>query len=622
MKSRWRRVQTPYLASLMLAAASVSPTRFVSRRFVATAFVVAFGGVVVVCSPAVAVERGLAVGVLADGTGDGSATGRDAAARRSHVHLRHAAPADSLFLRRVQALLDSVAHPWLRWPQLGDVATDLRRAYEATGGAPLWLNGRVPTPPALALIAELRAAELRGLDRDDFDADSIAARVPRVRFAEGAGFDSLAAEWDVALSVAATRYALALQRGRVNPRKLYGFLRFSRDTTDGANHLLALRSTGQPRAYLDQLEPPFAQYRQLKAALPRLLLLERDSTLPELPTTQRRFKLKAGERWPGLPAVRQRLAAAGDYPVDSLVPLDTLTRFDSVTVRAVRRFQRRQGFADDGVIGDSTLARLRRPYAEQVRQVALTMERWRWLPKIFGTPPILVNLAEFRLYGFRGQSDAADSVLTMNVVVGTSVDKATPLLADTMTSVVFRPYWDVPKSIMVEEIRPKALKDSTWFIKENYELVEKGTVLPPTKANLARIAQGAVRVRQKPGAGNALGEMKFLLPNEEDIYLHDTPSRSLFKRARRDFSHGCVRVADPMALALHVLRDRPDWTRARIDSLLAKPTPTSVRLKTPVPVYLVYGTAVADTTGTLTLYADLYHHDATLDATLRQGFPY
>lgn len=564
----------------------------------------------------------LAVGLAAVGGADQPLAAAPRGVADRAVRATPRATVDSVFVRRVEALVDSARHPWLRWPQLTDVAPDLRRAYGATGGAPLWLAGKVPTAPALALIAELRAAELRGLDRDDFDADSIAARVPRVRFAEPAAFDSVAAEWDVALSVAATRYALALQRGRVNPRKLYNFLRFSRDTTDGANHLLALRSTGQPRAYLDQLEPPFAQYRQLKAALPRLLQLARDSTLPALPDAPRRFKLKAGAPWAGLPALRQRLAVEGDFPADSLVPLDTLLRYDSLTVRAIRRFQRRQGFADDGVIGDSTLARLRRPYAEQVRQVALTMERWRWLPKLFGTPPILVNLAEFRLYGFRGQSDLADSVLAMNVVVGTSVDKATPLLADTMTSVVFRPYWDVPKSIMVEEIRPKALKDSTWFIKENYELVERGTVLPPTLANLARIAKGAVRVRQKPGAGNALGDMKFLLPNDEDIYLHDTPSRSLFTRARRDFSHGCVRVADPMALALHVLRDRPEWTKARIDSLLAKPTPTSVRLKTPVPVYLVYGTAVADSTGTLTLYADLYRHDATLDATLRRGFPY
>lgn len=528
--------------------------------------------------------------------------------------------ADSVFVQALRGALDSERLAWTRWPVITDVASEVRRAYEAQGWQPLWMTDRLPTPAALAMLAELRAAERHGLQRDDYDADSLAARVPRVRFAPDDSLAERRAEWDLALSVAATRYALALQRGRVNPRKLFAMLRIVRDSTDGANHLLALRSTLRPGDFLDQLEPPFRQYKLLRASLPRLLALAKDASLDSLPALPRR--LRPGMTWAGMPQLRRRLAATGDLPADSLSPGDLSETYDRVAVAAVKAFQRRQGFADDGVIGDSTGARLRRPIADEARQVALTLERWRWLPKRFGTPPIIVNLAAFRLYGYRGTSDADDSLLTMNVVVGESIDHSTPLLADTMTSVIFRPYWEVPRSIMLDEIRPKALKDPSWFVKENYELVQAGAVLPPTPENLARIASGGVRVRQKPGLANALGDMKFLLPNEEDIYLHDTPSRSLFSRARRDFSHGCVRLADPVALAQLVLRDRPEWTVEKIQEAVAKATPTSVRLKTPVPVYLFYGTAVAQGAGGVQFFADLYGHDRTLDATLRRGYPY
>jgi murein L,D-transpeptidase YcbB/YkuD len=533
---------------------------------------------------------------------------------------RPGTPLGRLASPRLRVLADSARHPWIRWPVFRDVAEDVRRAYAVTEGAPLWLSGRVPSPAAIALLAELRRARERGLEPDDYDADTLATRVPWVRFAPPDSLDARAAEWDLALSIAAARYALAVHRGRVNPRRLFALLRFPRDTARGTDFLLAVRSTTNPSAFLDQLEPRFREYRLLRAALPRLRALAADTTLPPLPVFPRR--IKPGEAWVGMPSLRARLVAYGDLDPAWVTPGDTSTAYDSTLVAAVKRYQRGQGFAEDGVIGDSTRARLQRPLAEQVRQIELTMERWRWLPKLFTTPPIVVNLASFRLTAYRGMSDDVDSVLSMRVVVGKSVDHSTPLLADTMTSVVFRPYWDVPRSIMEKEIRPQALRSPAWFVKEGYELVSGSTVLPPTPEHLARIARGGVRVRQVPGKGNALGDMKFLLPNEKDIYLHDTPSRSLFQRARRDFSHGCVRLEQPLALALHVLRDMPEWTEEKIAEALMKKTPTSVRLRTPVPVYLYYGTAVALDDGSLAFFADLYGHDRTLDALLKQGYPY
>lgn len=199
------------------------------------------------------------------------------------------------------------------------------------------------------------------------------------------------------------------------------------------------------------------------------------------------------------------------------------------------------------MIGDSTRLRLTRTFASQVRQIELTLERWR-LPRTFAAPPIIVNIPGFRLYGSRGPTDAESDMLTMDVVVGNAVKHDTPLLAVDLVAVQFQPPWNVPTSIQREEIRPKAIADAGYLAKEQYELLVGGKVVEPTDSLIKKIGFGYA-VRQKPGTLNSLGRVKFVMPNSSDIYLHDTPARSLFARVRRDFSHGCIRVSLPATLA-------------------------------------------------------------------------
>jgi murein L,D-transpeptidase YcbB/YkuD len=213
----------------------------------------------------------------------------------------------------------------------------------------------------------------------------------------------------------------------------------------------------------------------------------------------------------------------------------------------------------------------------------------------------------------------------MDVVVGDAFHKHTPVFAANMAYLIFRPYWEVPVSIMRSELGPKALSDPEFLQREGMVLVsgesEDATVLPATHENLERIGKG-VRVRQLPGPRNALGLVKFLLPNANDVYLHDTAAKGLFARARRDFSHGCVRLSDPVGLAAHVLRDQPEWTQERIHAAMEGKDNVRVNLSRPVPVCFIYSTAVAGENGDVYFYSDIYALDKELDRLLRSGYPY
>jgi murein L,D-transpeptidase YcbB/YkuD len=233
-----------------------------------------------------------------------------------------------------------------------------------------------------------------------------------------------------------------------------------------------------------------------------------------------------------------------------------------------------------------------------------------------------VNIPEFRLHVREPTLHGWRDVMAMNVVVGGRGRNETPELDEELEAIVFRPYWNVTPRIMRDEVLPKAAKDSTYLAKESMELVQNGTVIPATPENIASIGTDGIRVRQIPGTKNALGTMKFLLPNALGIYLHDTPTRSTFSRERRAESHGCVRLEHAKDLALWLLRDVPEWPEARIDSAIAATKPTEVKLPAKLPVRITYGTVVVADDGTLRRFPDVYGRDRTLDRVLRTGYPY
>ena len=334
-------------------------------------------------------------------------------------------------------------------------------------------------------------------------------------------------------------------------------------------------------------EPPFPPYLRTKqtVALYRQMAATRNAVnLPSL-----RKAVKPGDDYPYAPQLAEWLVFLGDMPRGISVPN---LRYDGLLVEAVQRFQTRHGLEPDGVLGKATLSELNTPLTHRVRQLELSLARWRDVPESFSRPPIIVNIPEFRL---RALDENLRTALTMKVVVGQSSGHQTPVLTAQMKYLIFRPYWDVPASIVTEELLPKLDDDPDYFIRNHFEFVPA--------------SGGGTRVRQLPGADNALGGVKFILPNEHDVYLHATPATNLFRKFRRDFSHGCIRVEKPEDLAAWVLRDQPAWTPERIQNAMNGASPLTVNLTSPVPVLIVYGTAVVSEDGVVHFYRDIYGLD-------------
>jgi murein L,D-transpeptidase YcbB/YkuD len=257
----------------------------------------------------------------------------------------------------------------------------------------------------------------------------------------------------------------------------------------------------------------------------------------------------------------------------------------------------------------------------RVRSIELTLERIRWLPPKLDSPPIIVNIPQFKLFAFRTTDDFVRDILQMDVIVGAVFEeRQTPVFAADMRFVVLHPYWDVPASIMRRELLPLIRARPRWVEDNGYEIVQGQTdaakVMPVTAESIERLAAGALRLRQKPGRENALGVVKFMLPNRHNVYLHDTPTHALFRKTRRAFSHGCIRVSNPKALLMHVLRDDPSWTPERITAALDGDETQRIPLRKPIRMFIVYGTALATEAGETLFFEDIYHHDARLLAAL------
>jgi len=352
-----------------------------------------------------------------------------------------------------------------------------------------------------------------------------------------------------------------------------------------------------------------APYDWLAAHLPRYRELAAKPWPGPLPPVK---KLSPGDAYPGIPALAQILRDLGDLPSDAVAPQDGT--YSGALLPAVKAFQSRHGLTSDGIIGTSTLSALNQPYSRRLQQIEDSLE---WLGTI--VPPesdsiIIVNIPAFRLLAWSREDRGKKATLSMPVVVGRAAASTTPILAEELEHLVFRPYWYVPRGITTREMLPKLAKDPAYLDKQDIELTASGDdnapALPATPENIERVRAGSLSLRQRPGPGNALGRVKFIFPNSESVYLHDTPAKSGFTKDRRDFSHGCVRVSDPAALAAFVLRNTPGWDRARIDKAMDAERPEVVHVSPVIPVWLVYSTAVAGADGTLGFYENVYSRDA------------
>ena len=333
----------------------------------------------------------------------------------------------------------------------------------------------------------------------------------------------------------------------------------------------------------DQYAPQNSQYKKLQEYLSKYISLENkvgSDTIAYL-----RKPIKKGDSSLIITGIKKRLLLLGDLPQP-----DSSALFDSSLLIACKSFQKRMGLSIDGVIGNRMIAELNVPISKRIRQLLINLERVRWMPADNDSNYILVNIPEYKMHVY----DSGKLYFDMNVIVGSAANSSV-IFSGKLKYVVFSPYWNLPESIVQKEVMPSIQKNKNYITKNNMEITGYSGKTPI--------------VRQKPGPGNSLGLVKFLFPNNYNIYLHDTPNRELFSQSSRGLSHGCIRIADPKKFAAYLLRSDTSWTSQSIDEAMHLSKEKWVTIKKPVPVFLVYFTSWVDQTGVLNFRKDIYGHD-------------
>jgi murein L,D-transpeptidase YcbB/YkuD len=329
-----------------------------------------------------------------------------------------------------------------------------------------------------------------------------------------------------------------------------------------------------------------ASYKALKDQLKKYVDIAKNGGWPQIAVGKK--KLKKGIASPEIAIIKKRLEITGDIAAG-----DTSQRFNDTLEVAIKNFQQRHGYKPTGVISDSLIKEMNVPAQQRVEQILMNMDRMRWLTDEPKGNLIVVNIPEFVLHVYEGKQKAFD----MDVVVGKEGHNTMMFNGD-LNQVVFCPYWNVPPSIVTKEILPAMEKHPDYLAKQDMEITGEEDDVPA--------------VRQKPGPKNALGKVKFLFPNSFNIYLHDTPVKSLFEKDKRAYSHGCIRVREPEKLAQYVLRNQPEWTPEKIEEAMNSNEQKFVKVKDPIPVLITYYTAWVDENGQLNFREDIYGHDSEL----------
>jgi L,D-transpeptidase YcbB len=599
------------------------------------------------------------------------------------------APNTTQYADNIQAVVAKQDLPGLRWPDYSDYKPLVATFYDDRNNEIAWLRDLKPTIATTAFIQAFTNAGAKGLNPEDYDASRWPARLQQIaRIATAkdtsAAAQDTVAQFDTYMTVCVMRYISDLRIGRVNPQhfnfdidvqsKKYDLAEFVSDNAVDLTDLPAL---------LRKVEPDSDQYRATEAALAHYLDIaykQEAAAEPALPQVAK-SGLSVGDSYPATGQLQARLQLEGDAPGDfpytpptapqpklqqppakpirhprttkaiaraerfihrgaataskSNAPIETLPPppafnppklppvYTADLSSAVKLYQHRHGIADDGKLTPETIKSLNVPLTERVIQLQDSLERWRWLPDQYINAPLMVNLPEFVLRGYNPQHKLD---FTMKVVVGKVVgEHYTPVFVHMMRYLIFRPYWNVPGDIVQKEIMPHIRASGVGYLAgKNFEATDsKGNVLTPTAD---QVAHGGVLIREKPGPKNSLGLVKFIFPNQYDIYLHSTPAPELFERTRRDFSHGCVRVQKPEDLAVWVLANSStpgDWSPEKIhETMTAGQDNHQVNLKTPIPIAIFYLTAIAAEDGHTHFFEDLYGYDQKLQQVLAKGPPY
>ncbi len=475
--------------------------------------------------------------------------------------------------------------------------------YLRRGDRLAWNGPWGPLVQADGLLEALRGLTIDGLKPEDYGVNALAATIDSLRNPAGKGRPIVRrqADLDIALTAAFLRSARHLLAGRVAIKKADANWQVLTQVGNLAGLLEMALSTNQVRQTLLGLRPRRVEYRRLQGARLELLELASRGGWPQIPSTTLSGRLD--RKLTAL--LHRRLLLSGDAEDSGDLKL------------ALSRFQRRHGLSVSGRLDSASVATLNVSVQQRIAQLELNLERWRWLPHTLGSQYILVRIADFELDVV--ESDKID--LSMRVIVG-KPDTRTPVFSSEMTHLVFNPYWRIPPSISTEEVLPKLAKDPGYL--ERHQI----HILPPVAAtsaisggelDLRAIQMGTSMLVQSPGGTNPLGRVKFAFPNPYNIYLHDTPAGELFGRNMRDFSHGCIRLERSLDLAVYLLRDRPEWSRARIEQVLDSGENVQAYFSRSVPIYLLYWTAWVDEEGKTQFRKDIYDTDTKVNRALLQA---
>jgi murein L,D-transpeptidase YcbB/YkuD len=545
-----------------------------------------------------------------------------------HRHRRTtSAPNTTDYAENIQAVVAMKTLPILRWPDYSDYQPAVTTFYDDRNDEVAWTRDGKPTAEANAFIQAFQAAGAKGLNPEDYDASRWAERVHKLAGKAPEDF----AEFDVAMTIAVMRYISDLHVGRVNPTHFNFDIHIESKRYDLAEFVSdqAVDATDVPKL-IASVEPNSEQYRKTEEALARYLVLtQRQQEAGDPPLMDVSKPVTVGEAYPQAAALEARLQLEGDAPPTeaSLKEVKGTPHaiYTKALAEAVKRFQHRHGIAEDGKLTEQTVKELNVPLSDRVTQLQDSLERWRWLPDQYVNAPLIVNLPEFVL---RGYDPDHQPEFTMKVVVGKMLgEHETPVFTHLMRYLIFRPFWNVPTDIARKELVPHMATNRGYLATKNFEVTNsKGVVL--TNYTAKQVGQGGVLVRERPGPKNSLGLVKFMFPNQYDIYLHSTPAPELFNRSRRDFSHGCIRVQEPDKLAVWVLqgqedRDRQPWDLEKVQQAMnSGPDNYTVALKKPIPIVIFYVTGYVEDDGQTHFFDDIYGYDAQLQQVLSKGMPY
>jgi len=476
----------------------------------------------------------------------------------------------------------------------------------------LWLDKKqLDKESFTAALQLLSLAKLSGLNEEHYNSSFLLSKWNELdQQQEQVNLKELAL-LDTAISISLLNFLSDLQYGRIDPKTLKFNFESGKHSGDFIPLILSSIHNKKINTLIEAVEPKFPAYQKLKKAL--LSYRQIDTRQNHLQITYN-SSLKPDETSEQIIDVRQQLNLLG---IESNNQQSNI--YDNTLVNTIKDFQLRHGLEDDGIIGKNTIKALNTPLSNRINQLELALERLRWLPKIKPGSVVIINIPSFQLWVYDTSNEDISPLLNMKVIVGKSVKNQSPVFSADMYYLEFSPYWNIPKSITVEEILPKLEKNALYLEQQNMELVtgfhNNEQALPFTEESVIKLETGELKLRQRPGKGNALGKVKFIFPNNYNVYLHDTPARRLFNKPKRDFSHGCIRVEKPAELASLLLESKPEWNQKKIKSAMQLQQPKKVGLKKPVPVIIFYSTALA-VQDKIYFYDDIYSYDDELKLAL------